>query len=298
MRVRVGSQHREGISEDAGLAAHRVVVGPRERNTRFVVGSYPLLQLHGKQLAGAPHGIDTKKEDVVDREDHGDEPEAERHRRDDREGGERRAAERAERVPDVASQVVDDTGAASVATLVGGQRHRAEARERPGASIDGAQTGGDVLLRLALDVERELLVELAFDAARSHQRANPQEQVAEVHAAHASFITRADGRGHALPLAGFHRQLPASGWREPVVLRPPAQLRDGPLGFDPALVLEAMERRIQRALVDLQDVLGDLLDALRDRPAVQRFGLQRPKDEQVEGARKQVGDGVSRHGVE
>ena len=38
----------------------------------------------------------------------------------------------------------------------------------PGASVDGAQTGGDVLLGLALDVERELLVELAFDAVRSH----------------------------------------------------------------------------------------------------------------------------------
>ena len=26
--------------------------------------------LHGKQLAGVPHGIDAKKEDVVDREHH------------------------------------------------------------------------------------------------------------------------------------------------------------------------------------------------------------------------------------
>lgn len=40
-----------------------------------------------------------------------------------------------------------------------------------------------------------------------------------------------------------------------------------------------MERWIERALVNLQDVLGDLLDALRDRPAVERLGLQRPKDE-------------------
>jgi len=39
-----------------------------------------------------------------------------------------------------------------------------------------------VLLRLALDVEREILVELAFDALRSHQRANPREHVAEIHA--------------------------------------------------------------------------------------------------------------------
>ena len=104
-------------------------------------------------------------------------------------GGERRAAERAERVEDVARQVIDEAGAAGVATLVGGKRHRAEARQRPGASVRGAQAVGDVLLRLAFDMERELLVELAFDPARSHQRANAQEQIAEIHDAHASFIT-------------------------------------------------------------------------------------------------------------
>jgi hypothetical protein len=63
------------------------------------------------------------------------------------------------------------------------------------------------------------------------------------------------------------------------------------------LVLEAMERRVQRALVNLEDFLGNLLDALRDRPTVERLGLQRPKDEQIEGTRKKVGNGVSSHGV-
>jgi hypothetical protein len=49
------------------------------------------------QLAGALHGIDAKQENVVDRERHRDETEAECHRRDDGERGERRAVERAER---------------------------------------------------------------------------------------------------------------------------------------------------------------------------------------------------------
>ena len=173
-------QHREGIGEDAGLAAHRLVFGPRERHHASAAGAVRA-HLHGKQLAGALHGIDAKQEDVVDREHRRDQPKAERHRRDDGEGGEGRAAERAERVEDVARQVIDESGAASVATLVGGKRHRAEARERPGASVGGAQAVGDVLLRLALDVERELLVELTFDPARGNPRANPQQQVAEVH---------------------------------------------------------------------------------------------------------------------
>ena len=209
------ADHREGISEDAGLAAHRVVVGPREHDRRLVVGSYPLLQRPRQTARRAPHGIGAKKQDVVDREDHGDEPEAERDRRDDGEGGERRAAERAERVRDVACQVVDETGAARVAALVGGQRHRAEACERPGASVDGAQTGGDVLLRLALDVERELIVELALDALRSRPARESAGTGRGGSCAHASFITRpmaVDMRSHSLASTVSCRRPDAVSW--------------------------------------------------------------------------------------
>jgi hypothetical protein len=95
-------------------------------------------------------------------------------------------------------------------------------------------------------------------------------------------------------LAGFHRQLVAAGRRQPVVLRSAAQLRDNPLGFDPPLVFddEGLDTVIP---VDLQDVLGDLLNSLRNRLAVERLGLQRPKNEQVERARKTVGNCVSSH---
>ena len=135
----------------------------------------------GKQLAGALHGIGAKQEHAIDGEYRRDKSETECHRRDNRERREGSVAERAQRVEDVARQVIDETSAPSVATLVGGKRHRAEARKRAGASVDGTQTGGDVLLRLALDVESEFLVELTFDAARGNQGANPQQQVAEVH---------------------------------------------------------------------------------------------------------------------
>src|SRR5262245_10025478 len=106
-----------------------------------------------------------------------------------------------------------------------------------------------------------------------------------------------DGRRHPLPLADFNGQLPPSGRRQLVVLRAAAQLRHAPLGFNPSLVLEAMECRIERALIDLQDIFGDLLDAFRDRPAVQRLGSQRAEDEQVECARQKVRNGGPRHGV-
>ena len=99
----------------------------------------------------------------------------------------------------------------------------------------------------------------------------------------------ADGRRHALPLARFDGQLPAPRSGELVVLGSPAEFGDGPLRFNPAPVLEPVEGGIQRALADLQHILGNLLDALRDRPAMLRPGLERPQDQQVERAGQQVG---------
>ena len=61
-----GAQHGEGIGEDGGLAANRVVFGPRERQPRIRAGG--CRPFHGKQLARVPYRIDAKKEDVVDRE--------------------------------------------------------------------------------------------------------------------------------------------------------------------------------------------------------------------------------------
>src|SRR5262245_36060342 len=57
-----------------------------------------------------------------------------------------------------------------------------------------------------------------------------------------------------------------------------------------------MERRIERALIDLQDVLGNLLDALGDGPPVQGILLQRAQDQQIECAGQQIGR--SCHGVD
>ena len=111
-------------------------------------------RLHGKQLAGIPHGVDAEHEDVEEREDHRDQPQAERDRRHDREGRQRSAPERAERIEDVAHAIVHECGAARIATLVGGQGHGAEARARPGASLGRAQAVCEVLLGLAFEVER------------------------------------------------------------------------------------------------------------------------------------------------
>src|SRR5262245_19764574 len=84
---------------------------------------------------------------------------------------------------------------------------------------------------------------------------------------------------HPVPLMRLDGELLPSRCRQPVVLRPPPQLRHLPLGFDPALMLEPVQGRVQGTLVDLEHVLGNLLNSLGDRPPMERILLQRAKDQ-------------------
>ena len=98
-----------------------------------------------------------------------------------------------------------------------------------------------------------------------------------------------DRGGHSLPLRRFVAQLALAGLREPVELRLTVVLDAAPpLGVDPPGPFEPMQRRVERALVHPQHVLGDLLDALRDGPPVHRACQQGAQDQQVERALQQV----------
>ena len=72
--------------------------------------------------------------------------------------------------------------------------------------------------------------------------------------------------------------------RQRVELRLAAGIVMTGLRLQPALLLEAMERRVERALRDLQHLAAHLLDALGDRPAV--LGLERDglENQQIERA--------------
>ena len=96
--------------------------------------------------------------------------------------------------------------------------------------------------------------------------------------------------GNALPIACLRGQLLPAGAGDGVVLRFPVVVGGAPAGGDPAALLEAEERCVDRPLVELEDVLADLLDPPRDPVAVQRAhrieGLQH---HEVEGALEDVG---------
>src|SRR4051812_15989532 len=58
-----------------------------------------------------------------------------------------------------------------------------------------------------------------------------------------------------------------------------------------------MECRIEGALGHLEDVLGDLLDALRDGPAVLWLERERSEDQQIERALRQIDAFATHHPV-
>jgi hypothetical protein len=91
------------------------------------------------------------------------------------------AETRTERVDDVAGERVDRRCAANVAALVGGARRGAETRTGEPQRFVAAHAGRDVRVRLALDVELELLVELLFGPAPEDERAKTQPQIAPGH---------------------------------------------------------------------------------------------------------------------
>ena len=77
-----------------------------------------------------------------------------------------------------------------------------------------------------------------------------------------------DGSCQPLPLAFFGFELLAPGFREFVVFRAAVVIGGAPAGLDPAAAFEAMQRRIQRALLNLQNLARDLMEALGNAPAV------------------------------
>src|SRR5690348_14715824 len=92
------------------------------------------------------------------------------------------------------------------------------------------------------------------------------------------------GQRHSFPLRRLLAQLALALLRQAVKLRLPVVFRRALLGFNPPRRLEALQCRIERALVDAQHILGNLLDALRNAPAMLRAERERLQDQQVERA--------------
>src|SRR5262252_9443547 len=103
-----------------------------------------------------------------------------------------------------------------------------------------------------------------------------------------------DGSRHAPPLHQLVVELSPTSASQRVVAGTSVVLGDFPLRLDKALTFESVQGRIERALSELQDALGPLLDAFGNPPSVHRFELQRLEHQHIERALQQIAS-FSRH---
>ena len=95
--------------------------------------------------------------------------------------------------------------------------------------------------------------------------------------------------GHvAIEAGALGRQVLAAARRQRVVARPAVVVGRGPLGFDVVVEEQPLQRWIERALANLQDVIRQLPLPLRDAVPVQRLAVQHPEDQHVQRARQDL----------
>jgi putative transposase len=97
----------------------------------------------------------------------------------------------------------------------------------------------------------------------------------------------ADGGNDATPLALFGGELPAAVGSQRIALHP-AGLLGRPFAGNPALLLEPMQRRKQRARLHAEGPAGQLTDAIGNGNTMERSQLQGPQYEQIERATQQI----------
>jgi hypothetical protein len=80
-----------------------------------------------------------------------------------------------------------------------------------------------------------------------------------------------NGCGEAAPVGGFFFEMFSAEPRERIELGAPIIFSWFPFGSDPPFLLELVKGGIERAVADLENIAGDLFEALADGVAIQRF---------------------------
>src|SRR5687767_6433335 len=78
---------------------------------------------------------------------------------------------------------------------------------------------------------------------------------------------------HLLEARNLSGKVLPAGWRDAIEPHTSVRCRDAPLGREQFPLQEPLQRWIERTLLDLQHVVGDLPDALNQRVAVERLVL-------------------------
>jgi hypothetical protein len=91
-----------------------------------------------------------------------------------------------------------------------------------------------------------------------------------------------DGGRQRFPRVAFGFELLLALLREGVKLGAAIIFGRAPLCSDPSTSFEAMQRGVERTLLNAQNIFRDLLQSLRDSPAMLRFIGNAPENQQVE----------------
>jgi len=86
----------------------------------------------------------------------------------------------------------------------------------------------------------------------------------------------------------FFRELFPARRRQPVIFRPPVVVRYAPLCREKSANFQPMQRRIQGAFFDTQDLVATLMEVFRDVVAVHLSVGQSFQDEHVECVAQQI----------
>src|SRR4030095_6244532 len=91
------------------------------------------------------------------------------------------------------------------------------------------------------------------------------------------------GAGRVVPLGHLGFELTPAVARDLVVACAPVVLAVSVVGADPPAPQHPLERRVKRALVDVEDVARDLSESDGDAPAVHRLEREGPGGEHIQG---------------
>src|ERR1700722_11985172 len=84
-----------------------------------------------------------------------------------------------------------------------------------------------------------------------------------------------DAFQHLIETGYLAFQVLSAGWSNPVGAYPTVARRNLPLSFDQLFSQQSLQSRIERAFLDLQQIVGSLLDVLHKRIAMHRLTLER-----------------------
>src|SRR4051812_28986230 len=105
-----------------------------------------------------------------------------------------------------------------------------------------------------------------------------------------------ESRGESAPVLELLPEGAPAGGGNAVIARAAVVVGGAPVAVDEAGLLEALERRIERALVHFENTPGDLIDALADPPPMHGREGECLEHEQVEGAAEGVALRFDSHG--